>query len=48
LWINNPQSKQVHIFAKDRSGAILRSDDSLTGGNVLQGFKMPVSDLFDI
>lgn len=48
VWIVYPKTKHIHVFTHDRSGTILRSDDTLTGADVLQGFKVAVSDLFDV
>ncbi len=41
--------RQVHVFTPDnRAGTILTDPDTLTGGDVLPGFAVPVRAIFDV
>ncbi len=45
VWIVDPQSRTVTVHTSD--GAVtLREGDTLTGGDVLPGFELPVADIF--
>jgi Uma2 family endonuclease len=47
VWVVDPQLKQVivHVWDSDQQTK-LRSDATLTGGDVLPGFQLKLSDLF--
>ena len=46
IWIIEPYSKIVMIYSPDDAAKILTIDDELDGGDVLPGFRIPVSELF--
>lgn len=49
VWHVIPALRQVHVFTPDaRSGLILHDADTLTGGDLLPGFAIPVRALFDL
>lgn len=49
VWHVIPSLREVHIFTpSNRSGAILGNGDTLTGGDLLPGFAIPVRALFDL
>jgi Uma2 family endonuclease len=47
VWVVNPASRTVRVQAGP-NGAILRSDDTITGGDVLPGFECRVAEFFEI
>ena len=49
VWIVEPMFKQVRIFTSSRHTTVVASDtnDTLTGGDVLPDFAVPVAELFD-
>lgn len=46
VWVLDPQLKQVHTSGHDRAGQQLSEHQTLFGGSVLSGFRVPVADLF--
>lgn len=49
VWHVIPVLRQVHVFTPaDRAGAILSDADTLSGGDLLPGFAIPVRAIFDI
>lgn len=47
VWVVNPRSKTVTIYAADGSIATFTADATLDGGGLLPGFSCPVAELFD-
>lgn len=46
VWVAYPESRRIWVYRADGSGHVLRDDDVLTGEGVLEGFAVPVRDLF--
>ena len=46
LWLIDPRRKFVTVYTPDRRASILREPDELDGGDVLPGFRLPLSELF--
>ena len=46
VWFVDPKSQTVAIYSSPTRCKILSADQSLEGGKVLPGFKMPISRLF--
>lgn len=46
VWVLDPHARQVHVFAKGRTGDIVGEHQSLSGGSVLAEFTTSVGDLF--
>jgi Uma2 family endonuclease len=45
-WIVDPQSRAATVYADPDGGKTLSETDSLTGGDVLPGFSVPLKKLF--
>lgn len=45
LWVIHPQTRQVVVYTSD-SQTTLSLGDTLTGGEVLPGFALPLAKLF--
>lgn len=46
VWLVDPAARTVTVFHPDDTIAVLREGDTLTGGDTLPGFSLPVSDIF--
>ena len=46
VWVVIPAVRLVRVFPLDGPDHALRAGDTLTGGDVLPGFAVPVADLF--
>lgn len=47
VWAIYPEQKKVHVLQKDQPRRVeLTTADTLTGGDVLPGFEVAVSDIF--
>lgn len=46
LWEMYPQSKSIDVYAPGQPLRTFNIDDTLDGGKVLPGFKLPVRELF--
>lgn len=47
IWLVNPKLKQVTIYAPEGdSPVLLKGESTLTGGDVLTGFSIPLKELF--
>ena len=46
VWVVNPRSKTVSVYSADGTVNILVEGSILDGGDVLPGFRCPVSDVF--
>ena len=45
FWLVNPEKRLVEVYAADDE-QVLNDGDTLSGGEVLPGFAMPVADVF--
>jgi len=45
VWIVHPETRTVEVHTQS-GAATLEADDSLSGGDVLPGFEIPVSEIF--
>ena len=48
VWVVWPDDRSVSVHAATLNSIELQSDDMLDGGDVLQGFRIRVANLFDI
>ncbi|MDW8224186.1 MAG: Uma2 family endonuclease [Gemmatales bacterium] len=46
VWIADPETRSVTVWRPNLQGAILRTDDTLQGEDVLTGFSSPVARIF--
>src|SRR5262249_22713440 len=47
VWLVFPEKRIVEVYTSDDE-EILTENDTLTGGNVLPGFSLPVRKIFDV
>jgi Uma2 family endonuclease len=47
VWYIYPRSREVHVFAAFDDCRILNAADTLDGGDVLPGFRLPLRQLFE-
>lgn len=47
VWIVDPMARTVTVFRPDGSARVLREHEVLEGEDVLVGFSVPLSELFD-
>lgn len=45
-WLARPRNRSVTVYVLGREPRVLNEFDSLDGGDVLPGFRLPVADLF--
>ncbi len=48
VWVAYPRTRTVHVHAAMRPISVLSATDMLDGGDVLPGFRLAVSELFDV
>ena len=46
VWVIDPDSKRVAIYSKNEGVKSLGEKDTITGGEVLPGFRCKVADFF--
>jgi Uma2 family endonuclease len=46
LWLVYPERKAIEVYADGELTATLGIDDTLTGGDVLPDFQLPIKDIF--
>lgn len=46
VWLVRPRRKTVEVYAPDQPVEIMSINDTLDGGEVLPGFKLPVAEIF--
>ena len=46
FWVIDPRTETVEVYTKPTKSKVLTTTDTLEGGTVLPGFKLPISDLF--
>ena len=47
VWVVDPDKKTVTVYTSPDDSATLTEADTLTGGDVLPGFELPLADYFD-
>jgi Uma2 family endonuclease len=47
VWVVHPIRRTVTVYTKDRIAHVLDENDTLDGGDVLPGFALPVSEVFE-
>jgi Uma2 family endonuclease len=47
VWVVNPKRRTVTVYSSPSQAAILAINDELDGGEVLPGFRVRVSEIFD-
>ncbi len=48
VWVVNPRSRTIAIHLPDTALHTLSVHDTLDGGNVVPGFRLPIADIFAI
>ena len=48
VWLVDPESETVIVYHPDKLPQTLKRDDTLDGGDVLVGFSLALSELFDL
>lgn len=46
VWVIDPVTKHVHQFHPPKHGIMLKETQTLQGSPILEGFQLPVADLF--
>jgi Uma2 family endonuclease len=46
VWVVNPDKQRVEVYVSGQPPQILSANDTLTGGSVLPGFTVAVSEIF--
>jgi Uma2 family endonuclease len=46
VWVVDPETKTVSVYRSRTEIAVLTAADTLTGGDVLPGFSLPVNEIF--
>lgn len=46
VWVIDPKTRSVTVYHGRRQAEVLRASDTLTGGEVLPGFALPVEQVF--
>ena len=46
VWLVEPRARTVTVYAVGREPLILGEGDTLDGGDVIPGFRLPVADIF--
>lgn len=46
VWLVSPVERTVTVYAVGQEPAMLREGDTLDGGDVIPGFRLPVADIF--
>jgi len=47
VWVVDPREETATVWAPGRSSRVYRGDETLDGGNVLSGFTVAVSEIFE-
>ena len=48
VWLIFPEKRLVEVYEPNKDLAILNEHDTLEGGELLPGFKLPVADIFEV
>lgn len=46
VWVAYPEAQEMHVFVPGQPAQVFTRDDTLTGGEVLPGFELPLTQLF--
>jgi Uma2 family endonuclease len=46
IWLVDPEKQTITVITAEHSTTVLHADDTLDGGDVLQGFSVPVAEIF--
>ena len=47
VWVVDPRRRTVTVYGPDRSAQLLVEGEMLSGGDVLPGFELTISDIFE-
>jgi len=47
VWVMNPEQQTVTVYIPNASPSVLTKTDTLTGGDILTGFALPLASIFD-
>jgi Uma2 family endonuclease len=47
VWVVEPDSRMIIVYYSDGGSKIFYSDDEISGGSILPGFKFRVKDIFE-
>jgi Uma2 family endonuclease len=47
VWVVDPQLEQVHVYRALEQVTLLKKQDTLTGEDVLPGFTLALTEIFD-
>jgi Uma2 family endonuclease len=47
VWVIYPRQREVHVYTSPTSVTILTAEQELDGGQLIPGFRLPLSALFD-
>ena len=47
VWIVDPAARTVTVYRPDGRARLLRDDETLDGGDVLEGFEVSVAEILD-
>lgn len=47
VWVVDPRRRIITVYSPDRTAKIFTADDHLDGGDVLPGFRLAVSEIFE-
>ncbi|MGH7570374.1 MAG: Uma2 family endonuclease [Gemmatimonadota bacterium] len=48
VWVVDPETRCVTVYRSRKDVQVLTTDDALDGADVLPGFRLPLSELFDL
>jgi Uma2 family endonuclease len=48
VWVLDPERREVRVYRHDGTVAVLQSNDSLDGEDVLPGFRCPLTEVFEL
>lgn len=46
VWVLHPEHRRLYVHESLRKVFVLNEDDSISGGNLLPGFSLPLAELF--
>jgi len=46
VWVVDPQTRTISVYRSRSEISVLNAEETLTGGDVLPGFSLPVSEIF--
>jgi Uma2 family endonuclease len=48
MWVVDPKVRTVTVWTSVKKSQVLTESDTLDGGSVLPGFKLPLKELFSV